>query len=155
MAKFQLEPVLKLRRYREQVRKRDLAAAVAREQQQKEAVVRLAGLQQEQLQLFRRQQQAGRLDMQAVVAQKQYLGLLGREIGFGLQGVARAEHESGRHRGKVAEAMKDRKALDILQERFVEGLRAEQRRAERSELDEAGLRIARDGHGFARSGSRP
>jgi len=155
MAKFRLEPVLKLRKYREQVRKRDLAVAVAREQQQKEAVVRLAGLQQEQSHIFRRQQQAGRIDMQAVVAQKQYLGLLGREIGFGLQDVARAEHETTRHRGKVAEAMKDRKALDVLQERFVEGLRTEQRRAETSELDEAGLRIARDGRTFARSGSRP
>ena len=149
MAKFRLEPVLKLRKYREEARKRDLAAAVSEEQRHKAAVLRLAGLQQEQSQMFRQQQQAGRLDMRALIAQKQYLALLGREISFSLTGVARAEHETGRQRGKVAEAMKDRKALEILRDRAVEAALAQQRRDEMAELDEAGLRVARGGHEVA------
>jgi len=149
MAKFRLEPVLKLRKYREEARKRDLAAAVSEEQRHKAAVLRLAGLQQEQSQVFRQQQQAGRLDMRALIAQKQYLGLLGREISFGLKGVARAEHETARQRGKVAGAMKDSKALEILRDRAVEAVLARQRRDETVELDEAGLRVARRGREVA------
>ena len=146
MAKFRLEPVLKLRKYREEARKRDLAAAVSEEQRHKDVVLRLANFQLEQSQVFRRQQGAGPLDMLALIAQKQYLGLLDREIRFGLKSVARAEHETARHRGKVAGAMQDRKALEILQGRALEAALAEQRRAEMAELDEAGLRIVRGGN---------
>ncbi|MBN2583402.1 MAG: flagellar FliJ family protein [Planctomycetes bacterium] len=142
MAKFRLEPVLKLRKYREQLRQRDLALALSEEQRRKDAVLRLADLRREQTDVFRRQQQAGPLDMQRVVGQRQYLGLLGREIGFRLRGVAQAERETTRRRGAMTEAMQDRKALEILEGRFHEQLRRDEDRMEMAELDEASLRIA-------------
>jgi len=151
MAKFRLQPVLKLRKHREEARKRDLAAAVSEEQRHKTVVLRLADFQREQSQVFRRQQGAGPLDMSALIAQKQYLGLLGREIRFGLQSVARAEHQTARHRGKVAGAMQERKALEILQDRAVEAASAEQRKAEMAELDEVGLRIVQGGNETTRT----
>ncbi len=146
MAKFRLQPVLKLRKYREQLRQRDLAIAIGEEQQRKDAVLHLADLRRRQTDIFRSQQQAGPLDMQAVVAQRQYLGLLSREISFRLRGVAQAERETARRRGDMTEAMRDRKAIEILEDRFRERLRRDEDRRDMAELDEASLRIVAAGH---------
>ncbi|HOI56039.1 MAG TPA: flagellar export protein FliJ [Phycisphaerae bacterium] len=145
MAKFRLQPVLTLRKYREQLRQRDLAVALGEEQRRKDAVLRLADLRREQTDVFRGQQQTGPLDMQAVVAQRQYLGLLGREIGFRLRGVAQAERETARRRGDMTDAMQDRKAVEILEDRFRQRLRRDEDRREMAELDEVSLRIVAAG----------
>jgi len=146
MAKFRLQPVLTLRKYREQLRQRDLAVALGEEQRRKDAVLRLADLRRAQTAVFRGQQQTGPLDMQAVVAQRQYLGLLGREIGFRLRGVAQAERETARRRGDMTDAMQDRKAVEILEDRFRQRLRRDEDRRDMAELDEASLRIVAAGH---------
>jgi flagellar export protein FliJ len=117
MAKFKLEPVLRLRQHREESRKRDLAVAVAAEMERKEGVRRLARMRDEQKQTLRQVQQAGVLDMETVIQERQYVGLLDREIGLGLGVVAGAERETAVRRGRMVEAMKDRKALEVLKER--------------------------------------
>ena len=140
MAKFRLQPVLMLRKHRELQRQRELALAINEEQRRKDAVLRLAALRREHAEHLRRQQKTGPLDMQSVVAHRQYLGLLGREIGFRLQGVAQAERETAQRRATMSEAMRDRKALEILEDRFRLEVRTDRDRAEMAELDEAALR---------------
>ncbi len=136
MAKFKLEPVLRLRQHREESRKRELAVAVAIETERKEGVRRLAGMRDEQRQTLRQVQQTGTLDMETVIQERQYVGLLDREIGLSLGVVAGAERETAARRGRMIEAMKERKALEVLKER---SRLAEQRReaaVEAAALDE-------------------
>lgn len=136
MAKFRLEPVLRLRRHREESRKRELAEAVAVEMQRKEGVMRLARMRDEQKQTLRQAQQVGLLDMEAVIQERQYVGLLDREIGLGLGVVAGAERETAARRARMVEAMKERKALEVLQERSRSAERRREAAVEAAALDE-------------------
>jgi len=136
MAKFKLEPVLKLRQHREDARKRELAEAVAAETQRKEGVMRLARMRDEQSQLLRQSQHSGLLDMETVIQERQYVGLLDREIGLSLGVVAGAERETVVRRGRMVEAMKDRKALDVLKDRSRVVERRREAAVEAAALDE-------------------
>jgi len=141
MATFRLEPVLRLRRHHEERRKCDLAAALAVENGLKDTAMRYAGIRQAEARRFREQQRAGVLDVRALVDQKVYIGLLDREISEQLRSVAQAEHETTGRRRKLADAMVDRKALDVLRDRALAAERAVQDRAETAELDDVGGRM--------------
>jgi flagellar export protein FliJ len=141
MAKFRLQPVLKLRKHREEARKRELAVALGEENRRKELALRLARLRQEQLQEVRRAQQAGTLDIRSLIELKAYVGLLDRRIVEQLGLVAEAERETAARREVLVAAMKDRKALEVLERRHVERLRGEEARRETAELDEVGARM--------------
>ena len=141
MAKFRLAPVLKLRLHREELRKRELAVALADENRLKEVVLRLARLRQDQADEFRRQQQAGQLDVRAIIERKTFIGLLERRIREQLVVVARAEQQTQQRRQELLAAMKDRKALDVLHERHNERVRQAEARQETMALDEIGGRL--------------
>jgi flagellar FliJ protein len=145
MTKFRLEAVLKFRKHREESRKRELAKAVAEELQRKEKVLRLAELRKHESATLKVSQKPGPLDMQMVIEQRRYVGQLDREIYLRLSDVAKAEEVTAGYRKNVVEAMKDRKALDILKERFL--LAAQQKAAGREAvvLDEVGLMLYRRG----------
>jgi flagellar export protein FliJ len=113
-----------------------LAEAVAVEMQRKEGVMRLARMRDEQKQTLRQAQQVGLLDMEAVIQERQYVGLLDREIGLGLGVVAGAERETAARRARMVEAMKERKALEVLQERSRSAERRREAAVEAAALDE-------------------
>jgi flagellar export protein FliJ len=143
MATFRLAPVLKLRKHREEDRKRDLAAALTVENREKETALRYAELRQSQtVQLRRSQQTGGEMDIRTLIEHRSYIGLLDRELSGQLRRVAQAEHETGRRRGRLAEAMVARKALDVLRDKAAAAERAETEKAEATELDEVAVRIA-------------
>lgn len=150
MATFRLASVLKLRRHHEDRRQRDLAAALAVENEQKDTAMRYARMRQEQAERVRRWQRvAGELDVRALIDHRAYVGLLDREIQEKLRCVARAEHETVGRRAKLVEAMVDRKALEVLQERAADDERTRRDRAETAEIDEVALRV----HAVATAGA--
>ena len=147
MARFRLEPVLKLRKHHEEWRKRELSSALTVENQEKETAVRYARMRQEQTQQVRQQQRAGLLDIRTLIDEKAYIGLLDREIQSQFRKVALAEHQTAGRRTKLAEAMTARKALEVLRERAAEAERARQAREETVALDEVGVRLHTSGRG--------
>lgn len=158
MTRFRLEPVLKLRRHREEARKRELAEAVAAENERKDAALRYAQMRQEQTQAMRRQGGSGQLDMRSLIDYRVYLGRLDREIRDQLRSVAVAEKKTAERREHLTRAMVDRKAIDKLARRHAERQRLEQDRRETAELDEMALRLWRgedvDDTDTRREGSR-
>jgi flagellar FliJ protein len=148
VAKFRFQSVLKLRRHREDRRKRDLAGALAVENRRKQAALHYARMRQDHAGNLRRRQQRGSLDVAALIEHKAYIGLLDREIGRQLQSVAAAERETARRRDVLVDAMKDRKALEVLRQRALEARRADEARRETAELDEVAARV--HGGGAAR-----
>lgn len=137
MKRFRLESVLRLRKHREELRKRELAAALAAERETKDEVLRLADIRRRNAEAFRDRQDRGPVDVRQVIELKQYIGLLDRELGFRLRDVARAEHRSEACRQTVAGAMTDRKAIETLKGRAADAERREASRRETAELDEA------------------
>lgn len=136
MKPFRLQPILKLRQYAEDLRKRELAKALAEEQRRKDVVLRLADSRQQQAEKLRDRHLETDIDVRGLIEHRQYIGLLEREIHLHLRGVATAEHETRLRRAATVEAMRDRKALDVLRERFeARGLRQAER-VETAEMDE-------------------
>lgn len=148
MATFRFKTVLKLRKYREDQRKHELAAALAVEQQRKDDALRFARLRQEQTERVRnRLRSEGEINVRSIIEDRSYVGLLDREIRDQLICVARAEHETSRRRTRLAEATVRRKALEVLQDRALVARQADENRRETAELDEVGLRICAAGRG--------
>ena len=143
MARFRLEPVLKLRQHREDARKRDLAVALNDENQEKETALRYVRLRQDQIHQMRARQVTddGPLDIRALIEHRAHIGLLDREIQGQLRTVAVAERETTGRRRKVSEAMVDRKALEVLRDKALTAEQANLMRQEAAELDEVSLRI--------------
>jgi len=129
-----------LRQHREDLRKRELAEALAVETRLKQEALRLARLRQHQADEFRTRQQAGPLDMRAIIDCRAFIGLLDRRILEGLQDVAKAEHATAGHRQNLVQAMKDRKAIEVLQQRAMNREQLAQARRETAELDDISTR---------------
>ncbi len=144
---FRLRPVLRFRKYQEQSQKRCLAEALTVENEQKETALRYAGMRQEAAGRFRSEQEKGWLDVRRLIDRRVYISLLDRELQDQLQVVAKAELETGRRRGDLAEAMKARKALEVLEDRARRRQRAAQDRAETAEMDEVAVGVHRRGRG--------
>jgi flagellar export protein FliJ len=145
MAKFRLAPVLTLRKHREDDRKRELAEALAEESREKQSALRFAEMRQDQATLLRQRQAAGEIDVRTLIEDRTYLGQLDREIQRQLRVVARCELETNRRRAVLVEARRDRRAMEVLQEKFLAARRAVEVRRETAELDEVAIRLA--GHG--------
>lgn len=142
MAKFRLAPVLTLRKHREDDRKRELAEALAEESREKHSALRFAEMRQDQTTLLRQRQAAGEIDVRTVIEDRAYLGQLDREIQRQLRVVARCELETNRRRAVLVEARRDRRAMEVLQEKFLAAGRALEVRRETAELDEVAIRLA-------------
>jgi len=142
MAKFRLAPVLTLRKHREDDRKRELAEALAEESREKQSALRFAEMRQNQATLLRQRQAAGEIDVRTLIEDRAYLGQLDREIQRQLRVVARCELETNRRRAVLVEARRDRRAMEVLQEKFLAARRAVEVRRETAELDEVAIRLA-------------
>jgi len=142
MAKFRLAPVLTLRKHREDDRKRELAEALAEESREKQSALRFAEMRQNQATLLRQRQAAGEIDIRTLIEDRAYLGQLDREIQRQLRVVARCELETNRRRAVLVEARRDRRAMEVLQEKFLAARRAMEVRRETVELDEVAIRLA-------------
>jgi flagellar export protein FliJ len=143
VARFRLEPVLKLRQHREDTRKRDLAVALNGENQEKETALRYVRLRQDQIHQMRVRQEDddGPLDIRALIEHRAHIGLLDREIQGQLRAVAVAERETADRRRSVSEAMVDRKALEVIRDKALTAAQEDLTRREAAELDEASLWI--------------
>ena len=141
MAKFRLEPVLKLRRHREEDRKRDLARALAVENRFKDAALHIADLRGQHATRMREGQGAGQpLDIRTLIEHRSYIGLLDREIARQLRCVALAEHETRRRRQHLAAAMVDRKAMEVLRDKVLLAAQREEERRDESEMADLAIR---------------
>ncbi len=136
MKKFRLQPVLKLRQYAEELRKRDLAEALAEEQRRKDFVLRIAESRNQQTALLRQQQEQSEVDVRNLIEHRQYIGLLDREIRLNLRHVAAAEQQTATRKQAVVSAMRDRKAVETLRQHFNERMRQQGERLETIEMDE-------------------
>lgn len=143
MSGFRLQPVMKLRQYAEELRKRDLAEALAEERRRKDVVLRLAESRKEQSETLRRRQRQDELDVREMIEHRQYMGLLEREIHLHLRHVAVAERQTHSSRLALMEAVRSRKAIDVLRRRFDERLQQKQSRLETAEMDEVASSVNR------------
>ena len=144
MAKFvfKLAGVLKQRLHVERQRQRDLA----------ERQGHLTSLQQELRQLNERVQSTnddvrsnhltGALDMSFLAAHRRFLAAMQRGAVEIVQRMAVAQKQVDEALAALAEAAKQRKAIEKLREKQFERWRAEQDRKETAELDEVAMQIS-------------
>ena len=139
---FKLAGVLKQRLHVERQRQRDLA----------ERQAHLASLQQQLKQLNERVQATnddvrnnhltGSLDMSFLAAHRRFLATMQRGAVEIVQRMAVAQRQVDEALAALAEAAKQRKAIEKLREKQFERWRAEQDRKEVAELDEVAMQIS-------------
>jgi flagellar FliJ protein len=144
MAKFifKLEGVLRQRKHIEQEKQRQLAV---RQKQLVELHQVLREMQQTVETTnddLRKNRLIGRLNMEFIAAHRRFLtGMQKQAMGIA-QKMAIAQRSVDEARLELAEAAKQRKAIEKLKEKQLERWRAEQSRRESAELDEIGMQLA-------------
>jgi flagellar protein FliJ len=114
---FRYEAMLKLRRQREDQHKRIVSERLAQIAQVKEELSRLEGLTGEGMNTIRAVQQAGRIDLQQVMAQKGWVAHLHKAALEAQARMGTLEARLAQERSALAEAAKQRRILEKLKER--------------------------------------
>ena len=144
MAKFvfKLEGVLRQRKHVEQEKQRILAV------KQKQLVEAQNILQQMHRTVeatnddVRKNRLVGKLDMEFIAAHRRFLTAMQRQAMAVAQKIALAHHAVEEARRELAEAAKQRKAIEKLKEKQFERWRSELSRREQAEMDEIGMQLA-------------
>jgi flagellar FliJ protein len=91
---------------------------------------------------IRQHQLAGRLDTRLLASHRVYLMGMKNKVIEAARGIAMAQQQVDQARAALAEAAKDRKAIELLRDKQRERWQAEQMAMEQKDLDEAGTQIA-------------
>ena len=144
MAKFifKLEGVLRQRKHVEQDKQRQLATRQVQ-------LVELQNILRQMQQSVeatnddvRKNRLIGRLDMEFIAAHRRFLTGIQRQAMGVAQKIALAQRAVDAARSELAEAAKQRKAIEKLKEKQLERWRADLSRRESAELDEIGMQLA-------------
>jgi flagellar FliJ protein len=138
--RFQLEPLLKLRRHREEAAQRALAETLRAVEAQRGRIRNLENEREEMLRLAEQEAEYHPGKRQDVLI---YLANLRRRLEEAGRELESLEQAVKRRRLELEEAAKARKALEQLRDRRREDFRGEQLRREYSEVDEAVLQRRR------------
>ncbi|HOW73133.1 MAG TPA: flagellar FliJ family protein [Phycisphaerae bacterium] len=134
--KFRFETMLRIRRQREDERKRIVAGRLREIRNLQNHMASLEKQIHDELRAIRIGRQPGTIDMQQIIRHRQWLGGLHKGV---LEGQAKArflEAELARERADLAEAAKQRRILEKLKERQWEQHRGEQDRVEALAADD-------------------
>lgn len=151
MAKFtfRLEAVLRHRRFVEDQRQGELAAAqreMARLEGELRALNEAASSVTDDV---RANRLTGRLDMNFLAAHRRYAAAVQRKGMIVVQEMAKQQREVDRARAALAEAVKRRKIVEKLKERQRERWVVEQGHKDAAETDEVGMQLSFDALGDA------
>ena len=141
--RFQLETLLRVRREREEERKRRLAEAQRLVMEQKGRLTELFDEESRETEAQRRLRQGGVIDLQEVRARMLYSRAVVRRIQEGFDALQDRVADEGIRRTDLLRAAQERRVLEKLRERKWESWRYEAGREEQKRLDEiAGTRVA-------------
>lgn len=135
---FRLESVLRLRKQREQEKQAQLAVYLRQELEQRELLDRMQNNRKIQLQMLADQMSGGLVEMTYVQFGHTYLERLQSLIERQTNVVRQATKATNQKRVELAQAMKDRKAIEKLKEHWWEELQEEVRQIEIKTIDEIG-----------------
>ncbi|MBP7933858.1 MAG: flagellar FliJ family protein [Phycisphaerae bacterium] len=133
---FRFETMLRIRRQREDERKRIVASRLREIRNLQKYMASLEQQIHDELRAIRIGRQPGTIDMQQIIRHRQWLGCLHKSV---LEGQAKArflEAELARERADLADAAKQRRILEKLKERQWEQHRSEQDRVEALAADD-------------------
>ena len=136
--KFRLEPLLKIREYREKERQKDHSAAVHEVVKQKQ---QLQALDHERLATLdhQRQRLIGRLSVAEALVCSRYLVKLKRQRLSGTGLLHGLEREAERKRQELVEAARERKIYELLKEKRRLRYRQEAEKQDQKQLDEVAV----------------
>jgi flagellar FliJ protein len=139
---FKLEAVRRQRKHVEQQKQRELAIKQSQLVELQTALQRLHRTVSDNNEDVRRNRLIGKLDMTFLAAHRRFLAGMQRQAIEMVQRIALARRGVDDARAALAEAAKQRKAIDKLRERQYERWRAEADRRESAQLDEIGMQLA-------------
>lgn len=139
---FKLEAVLRQRQQIEQQKLRDLAvrqqALVALQQD----LLALQSQAQTATQDLRENRLVGPINLSYLSSHRRFMMSMGRQAAALAQKISQAQKQVDEARLVLAEAAKNRKAIEKLKEKHHEGWRQEQAKKEGALLDEVGMQLA-------------
>src|SRR5450432_4593573 len=144
MAKFdfKLEGVLRQRKYVEQEKQRELAIRQSQFVELQSALTQLQNMVQQSNEDVRRNHLVGKLNMEFLAAHRRFLtGMQRQALGL-MQRLALAQRAVDEARSELAEAAKQRKAIEKLREKQFARWREELAKREVAEMDEIGMQLA-------------
>jgi len=144
MAKFvfKLEGVLRQRKHIEQEKQRQLAVKQLQLVELQNTLRQMQQTVQATNDDLRNNRLVGRLDMEFIAAHRRFLTGMQRNALAMAQRIALAQRAVEEARVELAEAAKQRKAIEKLREKQLERWRADLSRRELAELDEIGMQLA-------------
>jgi flagellar FliJ protein len=139
---FRLQGVLRQRIHIERQKQRDLAERQKAQIDIENAMLGLQNEVQASNDDLRRNRLVGRLDMEFIAAHRRYLvGVQRQAVGLA-QRLSLAQRGVNEARAELAEAARQRKAIEKLREKQLERWRTEQARREAAQMDEIGMQLA-------------
>jgi flagellar protein FliJ len=151
---FNLDGVLRHREFVEKERQRELATAQG---ELAELEAQLRALDQDAVAAtndLRDNRLVGRIDLAFLAAHRRFAIAMQRKALGIAQKIAVAQQNVNQRRAALAEAAKERKAIEKLREKRFEQWRAEQSKKEADALDEAGMQLAFTDHANAHEVTR-
>ena len=136
--RYRLEPLLKIRRYREKERQKEHAAAVQEVFKQKQELVALDRYRLDTLD-HQRSQQVGNFNIADALVCSRYLVKLKRQRMAGTGLLHGLEKEAEKKRRKLVDAARERKIYELLKEKQQLRHRQEIEKQEQKELDEVAV----------------
>jgi flagellar FliJ protein len=144
MAKFvfKLEGVLRQRKHIEQQKQRELAIRQSHFVELQNALAQLNDTVQKTTEDVRKNHLVGRLNMQFLAAHRRFLTGMHRQAMEMMQRLALSQRAVDEARGELAEAAKQRKAIEKLREKQLARWREEIAKRDLAEMDEIGMQLA-------------
>ena len=136
--RYRLEPLLKIRQYREKERQKEHSAAVHEVVRQKQELTALDSSRLDTLD-HQRQQQVGRFSIAEALVCSRYLVKLKRQRMAGTGLLHGLEKEAEKKRRKLVEAARERKIYELLKEKQQLRHRQAIDKQEQKELDEVAV----------------
>jgi flagellar FliJ protein len=133
--RFRLEPLLKVKEFREKQKQQELAAALGRVTRQ-QAEVRLADENRRRLTDAQLVKMSRRFTVSDMLVYSRYLVRLKRDALAGREVLHALRKEADKRRRVLAEATKQRRVFDNLKQRKLTAFHEENRLADRKEADE-------------------
>jgi flagellar protein FliJ len=146
---FNLEAVLKQRKHIEQARQRDLAVVQAQMTALQNELKSMNDTVQTATEDMRRHHLTGKLDLGFLAAHRRFTIAMQRKAMTLVQKIALVQRQVDEARQALADAAKDRKAIEKLKEKQHQQWLADLHRKEAEQMDEIGMQLAYRNHGGA------
>lgn len=140
--RFRLETVLKLRKRREREQQRVVAERIGKITEARRRIEQIGRQMIQSVDAARGAREAGPLNLEALAAQRFWIGQLQRQLLAERTGMNEIDRSLSVARQRLAVLARDRKALEKLRDKQARKHAEAQARAERAELDELATQAA-------------